>query len=133
VRSPSNQVHYGNELFATSETYKDYAQADDFNNVERVVYPPFVTPGQYIVRVTAPRVPTGSQMLVSPHPCMHAYMHVCKWVCLPSCESVLGFKEIHAHPQVACQFLPMESIRAFCIHASNDSLIATAFFVHASR
>jgi hypothetical protein len=62
VRDPSNNVHYGNELFATSETYTDYPEADDFNNVERAVFPPFVTPGQYVVRVTAPRVVTGSQM-----------------------------------------------------------------------
>lgn len=60
VRGPAGGVSYGNELFATSETYENYAEADSFNNVERVVVTAPAA-GQHLVRVTAPRVMTAKQ------------------------------------------------------------------------
>ncbi len=60
VRGPANDVSYGNELFATSETYRGYPEADNVNNVERVVRPS-PSAGQYLVRITAPRVMTATQ------------------------------------------------------------------------
>ena len=60
MRDASNRAYFGNHMFASSESTKDYPEADNVNNVERVDIPN-PTAGQYVVRVTAPRVMTASQ------------------------------------------------------------------------
>ncbi len=60
VLGPSNTAYFGNQLFGASEVYPRYPEADNVNNVERVVVPS-PPAGTYVVRVTAPRVMTASQ------------------------------------------------------------------------